>query len=154
MSKAFDWLSHELLLVKLHAHGFCMTALRLAYSYLKSKKQRTKIISAYSSWEEILFGVPQGSNPLGPLLLNIFLWDLFNMMSDADFASYADDKTPYVSADTIDEVMKKLQAASVKLFKWLAENQIKANQDIYHLIVSKNVNASIYIGPFEMKITS
>ena len=28
------------------------------------------------------------------------------MMSDADFANYADDNTRYVSADTIDELLK------------------------------------------------
>ena len=28
------------------------------------------------------------------------------MMSDADFANYADDNTLYVSADTIDELLK------------------------------------------------
>ena len=37
------------------------------------------------------------------------------MMSDTDFASYADDDTPYVSADTIDEVIKRRETASVKL---------------------------------------
>ena len=37
------------------------------------------------------------------------------MMSDTDFA---DVNTPYVSADIIDEVIKRLEAASVKLFKW------------------------------------
>ena len=76
------------------------------------------------------------------------------MMSDTDFASYADDNTPYVSADTIDEVIKRLETASVKLFKWFADNQMKANQDKCHLIVSKNENVSIHIGPFEIKNTS
>ena len=76
LSKAFDCLSHELLLAKLHAYGFSIPALRLVYSYLKNRKQRTKINSAYSYWEEILFGVPQGSI-LGPLLFNIFLCDIF-----------------------------------------------------------------------------
>ena len=94
------------------------------YSYLKNRKQRTKINSAYSCWEEIIFGVPQGSI-LGPLLFNIFLCDLFYMMSDTDFASYADDNTPSVSADTIDEVIKRPETASVKLFKWFADNQMK-----------------------------
>ena len=28
------------------------------------------------------------------------------MMSDTDFASYAEDNTPYASADTIDEFVK------------------------------------------------
>ena len=87
------------------------------YSYLKNRKQRTKIISAYSCWKEIIFGVPQGSI-LGSLLFNIFLCDLFYITSGTDFASYADDSTPYVSADTIDQVIKKLETASVKLFKW------------------------------------
>ena len=87
------------------------------YSYLKNRKQRTKIISTYSCWEEIIFGVPQGSIP-GSLLFNIFLCDLFYITSGTDFASYADDSTPYVSADTIDQVIKKLETASVKLFKW------------------------------------
>ena len=72
LSKAFNCLSHELLLGKLHACGFSIPALRLKYSYLKNRKQRTQINSAYSCWEEILFGVPQGSI-LGPLLFNIFL---------------------------------------------------------------------------------
>ena len=85
--------------------------------YLKNRKQRTKINSAYSSWEKILFGVPQGSI-LGPLLFNIFLCDLFYMMCDTDFASYANDTTPYVSADTIDEVTKRLQTDPVKVSKW------------------------------------
>ena len=105
LSKTFDCLSHELLLAKLHAHGFSIPALRFAYSYLKNRKQRTKINSAYSYWEEIIFGVPQGSI-LGTLHFNIFLCGLFYMMSDTDFASYTDDNTLYVSADTIDEVIK------------------------------------------------
>ena len=153
LSKAFDCLSHELLLAKLHAYGFSIPALRLVYSYLKNREQRTKTNSAHNCWEEIIFGVPQGSI-LGPLLFNIFLCDLFYMMSDTDFASYADDNTPYVSADTIDEVIKTLETAFVKLFKWFANNQMKANQDKCHLIVSKNENISMYISAFEIKNTN
>ena len=35
-SKAFDCLSHELLIAKLNAYGFNMSALRFVHSYLKS----------------------------------------------------------------------------------------------------------------------
>ena len=104
LSKAFNRLSHELLLAKLRAYGFSISALRLIYSYLANRKQRTKINSSYSSWEEILFAVPQGSI-LGPLLFNIFLCDIFFVLSQTDFASYADDNTPYVEANNIDEVI-------------------------------------------------
>ena len=43
LSKAFDCLSHKLLLAKLHAYGFCIAALRLIHSYLANRRQRTKI---------------------------------------------------------------------------------------------------------------
>ena len=44
------------------------------------------------------------------------------MMCGTDFASYADVNTPYISADTINEVIKRLETASFKLFKWFADN--------------------------------
>ena len=65
--------------------------------------------------------------------------------------SYADDNSPYVSAYAIDELIKGLETASVNLFKWLADNQTKANQDKCHLIVSKNENVSMHIGLLEIK---
>ena len=61
LSKAFDCLPHDLIIAKLNAYGFSLSALRLIHDYLSNRKQRTKINLTYSSWEEILFGVPQGS---------------------------------------------------------------------------------------------
>ena len=71
LSRAFDCLHHELLIAKLNAYGFSLTALKLVHNYLSNRKQRTKINSLYNSLLKIIFGVPQGSI-LGPLLFIIF----------------------------------------------------------------------------------
>ena len=150
LSKAFDCLSHELIIAKLNAYGFSLSALKLMQSHLSERKQRTKINQAYSSWEEILFAVPQGSI-LGPILFNVFLSDLFLFVQDVDFASYADDNTIYDAGDSIDEVIFSLQESSKKLFKWFADNQMKTNEDKCHLIVSTNELTEIQIGDFSIK---
>ena len=81
-----------------------MKALNFIYDYLRKRKQRTKIDNAYSFWQNILYGVPQGSI-LGPLLFNIDLCDLFFMMNHEDIANYADDNTPCVSGKILTKLL-------------------------------------------------
>ena len=150
LSRAFDCLPHELLLAKLQAYGFSLTTLRLVHSYLSNRKQITKINESYSSWEEILFGVPQGSI-LGPLLFNIFISDLLIMMDDTNIAKYADDNTPFVSGDTPLSIITSLENAAEKLFEWFANNHMKANHDKCHLLMSTLTPISIKIKDYIIK---
>ena len=78
LSKAFDTISHELLIAKLHAYGFSKDALKLIFSYISW--QRAKINKSISSWLAVLQGVPHRSI-LGPIFLTIYLNDLFYFFS-------------------------------------------------------------------------
>ena len=152
LSKAFDCLPHELIIAKLNACGFNLPALKLMHSYLSHRKQRTKIIHAYSSWEEILFGVPQGSI-LGPILFSIFLSDLLLVISDTDFSSYADGNTIYDSGNNINEVISSLEESAEKLFQWFSHYQMKGNTDKCHLTVSTDEPIEIRVGESLIKET-
>ena len=143
--KVFDCLDHELLIAKLNAYGFSLPALRLINDYLSNRKQRTRIGNSFSDWCEIILGVPQGSI-LGPLLFNIFLADLFLVLKDVDIANFADDNTPFTSANNIDDLLDPLEKASSSLVKWFKDNLYKDNPDKCDLLVNTNEKTKIKTG--------
>ena len=59
LSKAFDTINHELLIAKLEAYGFEENTLEIVHSYLSDRWQRTKVNTSFSTWRELLCGVPK-----------------------------------------------------------------------------------------------
>ena len=151
LSKAFDCLSHDLLLAKLHAYGIDINSLKILCSYLKNRKQRVRIGNIYSLWHDILTGVPQGSI-LGPLLFNIYLCDLFLFLKGSDIANYADDNTPFSCQNDPKNVITELEHASSTLLTWCLNNGMKANPDKYHFLHTANDDVlTVKVGQLEIK---
>ena len=91
-AKAFDTVSHDLILNKLKTqYNIDGTLLKFFTEYLCSRKQRVILDNVISECVDILSGVPQGSI-LGPLLFVLFINDIYtNIDKDTNIALFADD---------------------------------------------------------------
>ena len=136
LSKAFDFLNHELLIAKMDAYGFDRKALLLIASYLSNRKHRIKVNNSFSTWNDILSGIPQGSN-LGPNLFNIYINDIFYLNKDF-LTNFADDNTPYAIGKNIHDISSKLEIDGRNLVSWFGKNLFKMNADKCKLLITKH----------------
>ena len=83
--KAFDCISHDLLIAKIHAYGFENQSLKLIHNYLNGRKQ-VKINAKYSTWK---------GSVVGSFLFNIFINYLFLFIVNSDVYNFADDNSVY-----------------------------------------------------------
>ena len=128
LSKAFDCLNHELLILKLNAYSFTLPAFKCIHNYLSNRKQRIRVNNSYRLWQDILFGVPQGLI-LDPLLFNIVLTDLFFTLFNTEISYSDDDTEQYAVSDNIDDLITSLEKSSKDLLKWFDDTPMKINPD-------------------------
>ena len=52
---------------------------------------------------------------------------------------------PYITGNSIEEVIQKLENAAKNLFQWFSDNQMKANPDKCHFLYDSNSEVSLNI---------
>ena len=125
-SKAFDMVSHDILLHKLKHYGIRGIAHDWFRSYLDNRQQYVSIDGNNSSTQRLKYGVPQGSI-LGPLLFIIYINDIPEINKIAKFILYADDANIILTADTFAEIEAMFEQLSAALVMWVSNNGLLLN---------------------------
>lgn len=128
-SKAFDRVSHSILVTKLHSRGVPLTLVRWIRSFLSNRVQRVVINGAASSWCPVTSGVPQGT-VLGPVLFSIFLDDLDTVIPmGVTIKKFADDTKLYIAFKPEDRISicSQLQQTLDSVYSWCNRNLLPLN---------------------------
>ena len=137
VSKAFDTINHQLLIAKLYAYSFSKNACELILNYLSNRWHRTKINASFSSWAELLCGVPQGS-VLGPPFFNLYINDLFYEFINTNVCNIADDTTTYACDINLPTLLRNLEYDTKSAIVWFDVNYMKLNQGKCHFMFAGN----------------
>ena len=123
-AKAFDSVSHDLILYKLKQfYQIDGLMLKFIRSYLEGRQQQVVVGGAKSSMMAVKSGVPQGSI-LGPLLFVLFINDMFSCISQGtNIALYADDTKIWREILSCSDNFI-LQQDIDKLFEWSSMNKM------------------------------
>ena len=125
LSKAFDSIDHEILLIKLLELGFSEKSCALLKNYLTDRHQAVKHHGVTSEYLKIETGVPQGTI-LGPLLFILYINDLSTYIN-CENAQYADDTLLFTADANLDLAISKLESDCNKLTHYFAMHKLCLN---------------------------
>ncbi|MCG8048091.1 MAG: hypothetical protein JAY66_20795 [Candidatus Thiodiazotropha taylori] len=123
-SKAFDKVSHQKLLLKLHKYGIRGPILTWIQAFLSNRTQTVVLENEHSNTIPVTSGVPQGS-VLGPILFLIYINDLPDM-TKSKVRLFADDTAIYLAVSSLRDA-QILQQDLDHLHKWELEWDMEFN---------------------------
>ena len=125
LSKAFDTVSHSVLLSKLSA-SICSREKELFSDDLFNQWQYVQCSSSILTSKPVYIGVPQGSI-LSPLFLILHFNDAQQQLIRCKIITYADDTIIYFHDKDISIIEKVLNTEFTYLSDWLTENELILN---------------------------
>ena len=128
LSKAFDCVTHEVLIRKLYMYNILPEACKLLSSYLSERNQCVHYKGQSSRIGKLTSGVPQGSI-LGPVLFLLYINDFPDSLSPAETILYADDTTIFSYASTSASAELINQARMERASFWFRNNELVLNED-------------------------
>ena len=141
--KAFDTVDHVVLDKKLQSSGIAGDFAEWIHDYLQCRKQQTQIGEAMSNFQQITYGVPQGSL-LGPRLFSIYTRDLPGAVISGHIQMYADGTTAYVIEDSVDNVCIALQRTLNEIQEWCGKHKLTIHPDKTKAMI---LNRQKFTGP-------
>ena len=126
--KAFDTVSHHILLQKLSLYGFTNNTVSWFSDYLAKRSQCTLVNGHKSGFKPVNYGVPQGST-LGPTLFIIYVNDLFYYpgVDESKILMYADDTVVFTSGNNFHSTLSDSQSR-FDIISWCELNKLTINE--------------------------
>ena len=122
LRKAFDTISHNILLNKLKTIGLNLRTRDWFQNYLTNRTQRVYANGVLSSSLPITHGVPQGS-VLGPVLFSLYINSLPDAITPVKVVMYADDAVILTNSGLA------MQSLLPSLHNWCKENSLTVNDN-------------------------
>lgn len=127
ISKAFDKVWHDGLIVKLYNFDINQQLISLIATFLRDRTFQIRYGQFLTDKKSIEAGVPQGA-VLSPTLYNIYTADIPTNLDNSMVFTYADDTAIAATSRDLNLAINSLQTSINKISNWLSKWKIKMNE--------------------------